>query len=418
MADAVPPGLRAWAQTPGGTKVLDALRERGRRGASLERGKVTADLTEAERSDVGRLLGTPWAVGAAAVRVEHVARSLAEHGLDVPTFLERLDGVPVVPRSAERAAARAGRVEETDRAVQTLVEAGVDADVAVAWAAHPVTPAGGDGTLVHLAGHVARAWGHLPHGGRPVRLAELATLVTGADAHALDRDTAAGRATVLLVALVHGEDYPSGPSSWRRRWVRADVWCDTISSTALVLNLPLRGSAPAVAVATATPGEPVWLTLRSLAGDWSVVAPASRGSVFVCENPTVVEAAADRLGPTCPPLICTDGVPTQTVIDLVAAMAGAGYTVRARADFDGRGADIVRLLTTVARALEPWRFTRSDYAAAGGVLTDPSSAPDAVLVRDDVTNAIHEEALLTDLIGDLRDAADVGVSDAAPAREA
>lgn len=406
MAEDVSPGLRAWAESPGGRAVLDALRERGRRGASLERGRLSAVLTEAQRNDVGRLLGTRWALGVAPVRVEHLAGALAEHGLDVPGFLEALDGAPVVPRRVELAAARARRDAEKVQAVQTLIEAGVDATVATAWATHPVTPVGGDGALAHLAAQVGRVWQHLPHGGNAVRLAELATLVTRANAHALDRDTLPGRATVLLLALVQGAEYPTSPSAWRRRWAQAGVWCDTISSRALVLNLPVRGTAPVAALATATPGEPVWLTLRSLAGDWSVAPPGDGGrTVFVCENPTVVEAAADRLGSRCPPLISTDGVPTQAVLDLVAAVARAGFTIKARADFDGRGADIVRLLATVAPDLRPWRFTTADYTAAGGALADASLPPAPLLRREDITNSVHEEVLLAQLIEDLRDAA-------------
>jgi hypothetical protein len=86
----------------------------------------------------------------------------------------------------------------------------------------------------------------------------------------------------------------------------------------LVLDLPLDGPAPAARLCAATPGEPVWLSLRALDGEWS--APTGT-QVFVCENPTIVEAAADELGSCCPPVVCTDGIPTTAALDLLAGLS-------------------------------------------------------------------------------------------------
>jgi hypothetical protein len=38
----------------------------------------------------------------------------------------------------------------------------------------------------------------------------------------------------------------------------------------LVLDLPLDGPATAARLCAATPGEPVWLSLRALEGEWSI----------------------------------------------------------------------------------------------------------------------------------------------------
>ena len=86
---------------------------------------------------------------------------------------------------------------------------------------------------------------------------------------------------------------------WAAAWAGAGVICDAVSAQVLVLNLPLTGNAPAVRLCHAAPGEPVWLTLRSFRGDWEL---AGGAEVFVCENPTVLEAAADRHGAASWPL--------------------------------------------------------------------------------------------------------------------
>ena len=57
---------------------------------------------------------------------------------------------------------------------------------------------------------------------------------------------------------------------------------------------------------SAQDGEPRRVTLRELSRAELVVAPST--VVFVCENPAVVEAAADALGSRCPWLVCVEGV--------------------------------------------------------------------------------------------------------------
>jgi hypothetical protein len=64
------------------------------------------------------------------------------------------------------------------------------------------------------------------------------------------------------------------------------------------LNLPLAGESVAVRLCASAPGEPMWLTLRALATPWQVTGTPT---VFVCENPTVIEAAADTHGRLAPP---------------------------------------------------------------------------------------------------------------------
>jgi hypothetical protein len=125
-----------------------------------------------------------------------------------------------------------------------------------------------------------------------------------------------------------------------------------VSAQVLVLNLPLTGDAPAVALCAATPGEPVWLTLRSLVGAFGLGWPSE---VFVCENPSIVEEAASRLGATSRPLVCTFGRPSSAAWTLLRGIVPhARLHVRADGDAVGRG--IVSTLLDEFPAAMPWRM--------------------------------------------------------------
>jgi uncharacterized protein (TIGR02679 family) len=126
-------------------------------------------------------------------------------------------------------------------------------------------------------------------------------------------------------------------------------------------------------------------------------------TVFVCENPTVVEAAADTLGERCPPLVCTDGIATTAGTDLIAGIAALGCVVIARADFDDAGLVVVDQIRRVAPEMRPWRFDQIAYAEFV-----PSHLSDALRASGDLRSAIkvggavHEERLLDLLLDDLR----------------
>lgn len=84
----------------------------------------------------------------------------------------------------------------------------------------------------------------------------------------------------------------------------------------------------------------LWLTWRSLSGPFDCDAP----HIHVCENPSVVIAAADQLGAEALPLVCTNGHPSAAVRRLLIALAERGATIHARADDDPSGRDIVATL--------------------------------------------------------------------------
>jgi hypothetical protein len=95
-------------------------------------------------------------------------------------------------------------------------------------------------------------------------------------------------------------------------------------------------------------GEPLRLTLRMLQGTPPSIRPTSQ-PLSVCENPSVVEAAAARLGGRSSPLVCTDGIPTTAVLRLLAGTRRTGAFVRVSADFDAAGVRITNLLANTCQ---------------------------------------------------------------------
>ena len=113
------------------------------------------------------------------------------------------------------------------------------------------------------------------------------------------------------------------------------------------------GDAPCARLAQAAGTEPLWLTLRSLTGSLRMAAPAS--DVHVCENPSVLIAAADQLGKSSRPLVCTNGRPSAAALRLLTGLAESGASIHVRADDDDAGQAIV---ATVRRAIPDAKLRR------------------------------------------------------------
>lgn len=118
-------------------------------------------------------------------------------------------------------------------------------------------------------------------------------------------------------------------------------------------------------------GEPCVLTLRQLTRRPPAVAPPI---VWMCENPTVLAAAADTLGPACPPLVCLQGQPSAAALTLLRGLHEHGATLRYHGDFDWGG---LRIAGVLHRRLpwRPWRYTAADYRAAVSRGTSLSLSP-------------------------------------------
>ncbi|MGW4279927.1 DUF2399 domain-containing protein [Nocardia sp. NPDC004750] len=393
--DELPAGLLAWAALPGPALVVEAISRRIHRGGGLERGSLKVTLTTEQRRQVGRLLGVDWEVSGNAVTLRALGVALAQHGLTVGRFAELLHGGPL-PVAWELAAAQQRAQQREHRLVlDTLGRVGLSGDIVEIWLAGPRAPKLGSGRAEELAGRIAGVWPLLPWTGPPKRLGQLAAEATG-DAHALDYTTELGRTVARLVAIRSGSPPPARPGrQWRAAWAAAGVRCDTVSSRVLTLNVPLD------ITAGQRRGAPSWLTLRDLLGTWSFapVPPV----LFVCENPAVVEAAADELGENCPSLVCTDGMPALAALDLLAGAAEAGIDVRVRADIDSAGLIIVRTVQSVVATAQPWRFDAQTYSSHFGLETCADTWPADLHAQ--YSKDLHEEAILPLLLADLRLAA-------------
>jgi uncharacterized protein (TIGR02679 family) len=194
-------------------------------------------------------------------------------------------------------------------------------------------------------------------------LARLASRALG-HAHALDDGPVQA---AVLRALAWLDERPLAQvGSARRRmlWASAGVALDTVSSTVLVLNLILPGNGPASSTlaANAAAGLPARLTLGQVRHYLDAERSPSAStpvSVFVCENPTVVEAAADSLGAGTAPLVCVEGRPSVAAILLLQEMRDAGSELRYHGDFDWPGLAIAR--TVMGIGAVPWRLGAADY---------------------------------------------------------
>ena len=146
---------------------------------------------------------------------------------------------------------------------------------------------------------------------------------------------------------------PDSADAWRVTWEEHAIDCDPVSSRVLVLNLKLAGNAACVRMSQAAGPEPLWLTLRSLSGTFWTDEP----DVYVCENPSVLIAAADVIGESSRPLVCTNGRPSAATLRLLAQLTAGGTTLHVRADDDVSGQEIVAGLRASIPNARLWRYT-------------------------------------------------------------
>jgi len=368
--ESVPEYLLDWARLSGPARVLLAARDRAERRQLGPRSSIAVDLTGPERREVGRLLTAGWAQSDAPVPTRTLRQELVKHGCTLEELLVALGG-PLQDRPAETAERRATLAIERRGALDLLrgllgavpeEESPTVDDALLRWVIRRRPPG-------ERAESVAAVVAKLPSPGDGMLLPVLAAGVAQ-DAHALDKTRPLGRAIARFLALRAALDRTadqglsvadvladlidpvSTAEGWRAAWAAGGVACDTVSSQVLVLNLALVGDAAAVRLCRVAHGEPVWLTLRSLTGTLGLAAP---GDVFVCENPSVVGAAADRLGSASAPLVCTFGRPGVAALRLLEALAPSAK-LRIRADGDRAGWSIVNGLLTRFDRAERWRM--------------------------------------------------------------
>ena len=363
---------------------LVALRRRLRRhfertppGLACESIRLS-DLAPEEHAALASLTGRPARfVGSLRIDVCAVDLALRQAGIaeSLRDALVKLDG-PIINSAAARA--------EQDRLWASVV-AGCGHSYLAQYLRSPAAIgllkrlSGGDpGRATTLRYRVEAVLRCLPAKG--LTRAQLAADVLG-DPHALD----GGQAVATLVLAVwrqfiaqaepetedgletardtEGIQQDVRAEKARDTWARAGVLVNELARPAVVLNLPVgdRESTPYAA------GEPRYLSLRMLLRSPPVWDVAGR-TIYVCENPNLLAIAADRLGPHCHPMVCTEGMPAAAQDRLLSQLAHAGARLLYHGDFDWPG---LRIGNYVMRGYdaEPWRFAAADYVAA--VQTSP-----------------------------------------------
>lgn len=408
-----PARVRALLGGPRLAPLFEAAHRRLEETGGTARTVALRECAAETRRAIADLLG--WsAVPDAEVRVDLVEldRALRESAaaVDLRGALELVVG-PLRDRREERRLARADRE-------QRWLDAHAALDAAGRPELHPWLDQLHRGALAR----VARACGRpeaevlaaalrvaleLPAGGK--LLAVFASEVLG-DPHALDVGAAATPLALRAAAVIAGwPEVPAGAAGRRRLWAEVGVDCDPLSASVL-----LHGVRPAGAGLlarhlreSADAGEPRRVTLREL--ERSDLA-LTGGVLHVCENPAVVAAAADALGPRSAALACAEGVPSTAVLQLLGRAARGGVRLRVHADLDWPGLRIAAQLMAVGSA-EPWRLATRDYeaAVAAGRTGPPLAGPGApagwdtalplAMARAGVS--VPEERVMAELIADL-----------------
>jgi uncharacterized protein (TIGR02679 family) len=206
------------------------------------------------------------------------------------------------------------------------------------------------------------------------------------------------------IALWRAIDLPANGEEERQLWESVGVIPDDLASQVLVLNLPAGGGPVGTWLTQAAQiGCPMRLTLHQLrlhALDIEVE------HLFVTENPAILRAACATYGPSAPPMICTEGVPSAAAHQLLKHAAAA--TVWWRNDFDWAGVRMTTAALTRYPRLRPWRMSAADYRSAAGsgqpLLGTPATTPwDPHLATEMMTigKSVMEERLLPELLADL-----------------
>lgn len=194
----------------------------------------------------------------------------------------------------------------------------------------------------------------------------------------------------------------------RALWESAGAIADDLASQVLVLNIGAEGDTVVCDWLrdAADFGIPFRLTLHQLATD--PVVPAAR-TIFVCENPAVLRAAAGELQDTSAALVCTEGVPSAACHKLLGDAVRAGARLHWRADFDWAGLRITAG-AAVRHGARPWRMNVADYTTAlskgeSTPLAGPPAAspwdPELARAMAESGSTVMEERLLPALLSDL-----------------
>lgn len=390
-----------------------ARRSLERTGGALDRSIGLSSPTDAERRVVIGITGSyrPQTVGRLAIQLATLDAALRQrHGTSLSDALVALGG-PLRDRPAER------KREQQQRA-GAVATAGASMLVGQAWFGSWWSALADDGTITrllrrgddrlleHAVGILEHLYSRAP--GHPIPLPVLAEQITG-DTKALLAGGPLATLVLRALAIRSGlESVPRHRAGQRELWEMHGAIPDDLASQVLVLNVACHGSDLVSGWLNDASrfGVPFRLTLQQQATDDVLPKPAD---VFVCENPAVLRVAASNLGADCPPLVCTEGMPSAACHKLLGSAVAQGARLHWRADFDWTGLRIVSAAIT-SHGVRPWRMTAADYrhALETGESTPLTGSPTASPWEPELADllaehgrAVMEERLIAVLLTDL-----------------
>ncbi|GAA0405575.1 TIGR02679 family protein [Micromonospora fiedleri] len=412
----IPAGALDYLRSTGLRPLWSAVHARLVRNGRLVTGRLTlTGLTDTQREAVGHLLGQ--AVGPTpTIKLADLDRRLRDSaaGTGLLGVVETVIGA-VPDRRADADAESARRALLREHANAALVTAGLtDRPWTTLWldqlwrqglpARLPTdevrrTVSQAAMTLGLTVGEQARTWSR----------GELAQRVTGS-AHGLDDDSPLTRLVLrgLALALTGGSDLPQGAAQRRALWDAAGVASDTVATTVLTYGLrPLGNDWLRL---RADSGAETHLTLREIRRLTPLRLHPQ--TVYVCENPRVLEAAADAGAAAA--IVCTMGNPTTVTLALLdAIMESPDVRLLYHGDFDWPGIAIADRIMQRYDA-RPWQFMAADYRWAVAQAIERGTPPQPLIGRAAETpwdpalsttmaqtaTAIHEEAVIDRLLAD------------------
>ncbi|GAA2463374.1 TIGR02679 family protein [Streptomyces macrosporus] len=416
----LPDATRDWLAGPGLVRLWETARKRLEGNGVQATGSLRlTGLGPQERTELSLLLGRPITGPAVTVRLDALDTRLrtSAAGLGLRDVLQEI-GPPLTDRRAVRADARARRGQVWSSLASSLDASPLaDQEWARQWydglrrAGVPkgVTPETAVRTL-RQAVHVLTLLlgpGRTDARGR----GELAAEVTGS-AHGLDDGTWLARLVQRGIALAHATEFPGDAAGRRALWRLASVTPDEVSSTVLTYGLHPEGEGwreRSLRERSLHHAE-THLTLRDLHA-LRLSLPAGT-LIRICENPRVVEAAADAA--CSQPLVCTSGSAATVVLTLLDALAATGCRFAYHGDFDWPGITLANRIIHRYGA-RPWRMSAEDYERLAA-RTQARDVPQLPLVGQPVTAnwdpcltpamtalgiLLHEEADLDLLMKDL-----------------
>jgi uncharacterized protein (TIGR02679 family) len=248
----------------------------------------------------------------------------------------------------------------------------------------------------------------------PVPLSVFAATHCGS-AHALDDSTSLGRIMLKLLAKQTVNDTLQKKAVKRRQiWESVGIVTDELSSTVLTLNLPATGHTLTDRLLQDHQrcGMPVRLTFRHLRLHRPTFTSQSNdrdSRIYICENPSILAEAANRIGANCPPMVCVEGQPSLACWVLLEQLCSRGFRLAYHGDFDWGGIRIANKLYA-AFGFEPWRFTSASHRIRSRHHRELRS-PEAEAWWDRTLSetiriagvSVEEESAIEELLADLTD---------------